>query len=99
MQMSGFSKLEMSGFRHPVGPGGRHGRREDPDNERVKELDRLDLLGQVIERRMTQRQAAAQLGLSLRQVERLCRALRQQGASGLVSRKRVSGVNYFFRSH
>src|SRR3972149_5910345 len=25
MQMSGFSKLEMSGFRHPVGPGGRQG--------------------------------------------------------------------------
>lgn len=54
----------------------------------VKELDRLELLGRVIERRMTQRQAAAQLGLSLRQVERLCQALRQQGASGLVSRKR-----------
>jgi len=54
----------------------------------VKELDRVELLGRVIERRLTQRQAAAQLGLSLRQVERLCRALRQQGASGLVSRKR-----------
>lgn len=54
----------------------------------LKELDRLELLGRVIERRMTQRQAAAQLGLGVRQVERLCRALREQGASGLVSRKR-----------
>ena len=49
----------------------------------------FQLLRRVIERGMTQRQAAALLGLSLRQVERLCRALRRQGASGLVSRKRV----------
>ncbi|MCZ6822702.1 MAG: helix-turn-helix domain-containing protein, partial [Deltaproteobacteria bacterium] len=54
----------------------------------AQELDRLEVLGRVVERRLTQRQAAEQLGLSLRQVERLCRALRQQGASGLVSRKR-----------
>ena len=59
----------------------------------VKELDRLQLLGRVIERRLTQRQAAAQLGLSLRQVERLCRALREQGASGLASRKRGRSSN------
>ena len=54
----------------------------------VKELNRLELLGRVIEKRMTHRQAAAQLGLSLRQVERLGRALREHGASGLVSGKR-----------
>ena len=54
----------------------------------AKELDRLEVLGRVIERRLTQRRAAEQLGLSLRQVERLCRALRSDGASGLVSRKR-----------
>jgi len=42
----------------------------------------------VIERRCTQRQAAEQLGLSERQVRRLCRALGQHGAAGLVSRKR-----------
>jgi transposase len=54
----------------------------------VKELDRLEVLGRVIERRMTQRQAAAQLGLTVRQVERWCSVLRDQGASGLVSRKR-----------
>jgi transposase len=54
----------------------------------AKELDRLEVLGRVIERRLTQRQAAEQLGLSLRQVERLCRALRADGAGGLVSRKR-----------
>jgi len=31
--MSGFCKLEMSGFRHPVGPGGRHEGRGKPDDE------------------------------------------------------------------
>ncbi len=54
----------------------------------AKELDRLEVLGRVVERRLTQRQAAEQLGLSERQVRRLCRALRRQGAAGLVSRKR-----------
>ncbi len=54
----------------------------------AKELDRLEVIGRVIERRLTQREAAERLGLSVRQVERLCRALRRYGASGLVSRKR-----------
>jgi len=54
----------------------------------AKELDRFEVVGRVVERRLTQRQAAEQLGLGLRQVERLCRALRQHGAAGLVSRKR-----------
>jgi transposase len=54
----------------------------------AKELDRLEVLGRVAERRLTQRQAAEQLGLGLRQVERLFRALRQHSAAGLVSRKR-----------
>jgi hypothetical protein len=53
-----------------------------------QELDRLEVLGRVAERRLTQRRAADQLGLSERQVRRLCRALGQQGAAGLVSRKR-----------
>ncbi len=54
----------------------------------AKELDRLEVLSRVVERRLMARQAAEQLGLSLRQVERLCRALRADGAAGLVSRKR-----------
>jgi transposase len=54
----------------------------------TKELDRLEIIGRVLERRLTQRTAAEQLGLSLRQVERLCRAFRSDGAAGLVSRKR-----------
>ncbi len=54
----------------------------------AKELDRLEIIGRVVERRLTQRKAAEQLGLGLRQVERLCRAYRTDGAIGLVSRKR-----------
>jgi hypothetical protein len=54
----------------------------------ARELDRLEVLSRVAERRLTQRRAAEQLGLSERQVRRLCRALGQRGAAGLVSRKR-----------
>jgi transposase len=59
----------------------------------AKELDRLEIIGRVIERRLTQRKAAERLGLSLRQVERLCRAFRTDGAAGLVSRKRGRSSN------
>ena len=52
-----------------------------------KELNRLEILGRVLERRLTQAQAAEQLGLGVRQVERLCRKLRVEGPSGLVFKK------------
>ncbi len=48
----------------------------------VRELDRLEIIGRVAERRLTQSKAAERLGLSLRQVERLCRAFRKNGAAG-----------------
>lgn len=54
----------------------------------ARELDRLEVLDRVIERRLTQRQSAERLGLSLGQLERLCQALRSDAAGGLVSRKR-----------
>ena len=37
----------------------------------TKELERLSLMRRIAERRTTQREVAEQLGLSLRQVERL----------------------------
>ncbi|MBK8528030.1 MAG: helix-turn-helix domain-containing protein [Rubrivivax sp.] len=37
---------------------------------------------------MSQAQAALVLGISVRQVKRLCRRVREQGPAGLVSRKR-----------
>ena len=48
----------------------------------AKEVDRLEIIGRVVERRLPQRAAAARLGLSLRHVERLCRAFRRHGAGG-----------------
>lgn len=53
-----------------------------------KELDRTEWMLRVHERRMTQAQVAEHLGLSLRQVERLYRAYKAHGASGLISKKR-----------
>jgi hypothetical protein len=54
----------------------------------VREVDRLEILKSVQERRLTQAVAAERLDLSLRHVERLCRALRTAGPPGLVSRRR-----------
>jgi transposase len=54
----------------------------------AKELDRLEVIRQVVEGRLAQLQAAALLDLTTRQVRRLCRAFERSGAGGLVSRKR-----------
>jgi hypothetical protein len=53
-----------------------------------KELERLALMQRIAERRTTQALVAEQLGVSLRQVERLHAAYKAHGADGLVSRKR-----------
>lgn len=60
----------------------------------ANERNRLEVLGRALERRLTQHDAAQRLDLSLRQVERLCRALRDRGAAGLVSRKRGRPSNH-----
>jgi hypothetical protein len=52
------------------------------------ELDRFGVITRVRERRLTQVEAARMLNLGVRQVQRLCVAVAQQGADGLVSRKR-----------
>jgi transposase len=52
------------------------------------ELDRLQVLTRIAERRLTRRKAAALLGLSERQVRRLYRRFTRTGASGLASRQR-----------
>lgn len=59
----------------------------------TKELNRLEVLNRALERRLTQAQAAEQLGLSLRQVERLCRKLPMEAPRGLVSKKRGRASN------
>ena len=52
------------------------------------ERERLVVIGQVSERRLSQAVAAERLGLGVRQVKRLLRLFRAEGAAGLVSRQR-----------
>ena len=54
----------------------------------TREIERSELIRRVLEKRLTQMKAAAQLGLSVRQVKRLCRQFKADGLSGLVSRQR-----------
>lgn len=53
-----------------------------------KELTRLEIVQAVVEKRMRQREAGARLRLTVRQIKRLVRAYRRDGAAGLVSRRR-----------
>jgi transposase len=54
----------------------------------TKEVDRLDVVKRVLERRLTRVKAAALMGLNERQVRRMCAAYEAEGAVGLVSRRR-----------
>src|SRR2546426_6987460 len=60
------------------------------------ELDRLQVMTQLAERRLTRRRAAALLGLSARQVRRLYRAFRRDGAKawrrGVVGARVIGGL-------
>ena len=51
-----------------------------------KATDRLSVIQQLVNRQLRQREAAVQLGLSIRQVKRLVVRFRQEGPPGLVSR-------------
>jgi transposase-like protein len=53
-----------------------------------EELDRVRVIERVIERRLTQREAARVLGLTSRQVRRLRRRYEREGPGGLASRHR-----------
>lgn len=53
-----------------------------------KELSRVQVLEQLKAKQIKQRQAAAQLNLSLRQVKRLVRAFRRRGVKALISKQR-----------
>ncbi|MGH7646266.1 MAG: ISNCY family transposase, partial [Gemmatimonadales bacterium] len=57
------------------------------------ELDRLQVLTQVAERRLTRRRAAELLALTERQVRRLCARFAAAGAAGLASRHRSRTSN------
>ena len=59
----------------------------------AKELDRLEVIRQVAESQLSQIKAGELLGLSSRQVRRLCRAFEALGPRGLVSGKRGQPSN------
>jgi transposase len=54
----------------------------------AKELDRLEVVQQVAEQRLSQVEAGDRLGLTTRQVRRICRAFEEDGAVALVSKRR-----------
>ncbi len=59
-----------------------------------KELDRAQVMRQLDERQIKARQAAEQLQLSIRQIRRLLRAYRREGARALLSKKRGQPSNH-----
>jgi len=58
-----------------------------------KEVNRLEVIQRVGEKRLKQKAAAELLGIGERQVKRLLRRYRQQGARGLVSKRRGKPSN------
>lgn len=58
-----------------------------------KELNRAEILARVKDKRLTQRKAAEQLHLSLRQVQRLCLEYKNKGIAALASKKRGKPSN------
>lgn len=53
-----------------------------------KEVARLGVVRQVLDEGLCQAQAAQILKLSVRQIKRLCRSVREEGAQGVISRRR-----------
>lgn len=58
-----------------------------------KEVDRYAVIEQVLRRTMTQADAALWLGVSVRQVKRLSKAVRERGTAGVVSQRRGAPSN------
>ena len=61
----------------------------------TKEINRLEILQELLCRKTTQLKAAQILNLSIRQIQRLLEAYRTYGASGLISKKRGKPSNHF----
>ena len=83
--MSPSNQLEVSPF------GGAHMVEELGVSER--EVERAGVLAEVVSGRMRQSRAGEVLGLSVRQVKRLVRVYRAQGAAGLRSKRRGQPSN------
>jgi len=59
----------------------------------TKELSRLEVMQRLSKKQMSQKEAGQILNLSVRQIKRLLRAYREQGAAGLVSKHRGRKAN------
>ena len=59
-----------------------------------KELSRLEVMGRLRSRFLRQREAAAILGISIRQIKRLWKLYKLKGAKGLISKKRGARSNH-----
>ena len=53
----------------------------------MKEVDRLEVIREVVAGRLKQREGAERLRIGVRQVKRLVRRLREEGAKGMRSRR------------
>jgi transposase len=58
-----------------------------------REITRLGVMQRLKDKRLTQKEAARMLGISIRQVKRLFQAYKAKGASGLVSQRRGKPSN------
>jgi transposase len=59
-----------------------------------RELTRLEVMQRIQQKRLTQKEAAGMLDLSVRQIKRLYRAYKAKGAKGLISARRGQPSNH-----
>jgi transposase len=59
-----------------------------------REITRLEAMSRIKDKRLTQKEAARMLNLSVRQVKRLYRAYQEHGAKGLISARRGKPSNH-----
>jgi transposase len=59
----------------------------------VQEINRMEIMQRLAEKRLSQREAAKMLGISVRQVKRIYKVYRKEGVKGLVSKKRGRASN------
>jgi transposase len=59
----------------------------------VREIEKLKIIADVIEKRISRRKAAIRLNLSSRQIRRLIKRFKAEGASGLINKHRNSVSN------
>ena len=65
----------------------------------TRELDRLQVIHQVLQRKLSWPHAAGQLALSVRQIGRLCARVRTDGNRGLIHRLRGRPSNHHVGVH